>query len=114
VEAELGVTLPTEYVAFMLGQDGGEGFVGENYVMLWQVKDLPDTNAAYQVAQRVNGLVLFGSDGGGEAFAFDTRNEDKVVVVPFVGMADVDARAIAADFNGFVDTLAATELDDLL
>jgi hypothetical protein len=41
------------------------------------------------VAQFAPDLLLFGSDGGGEAYAFDTRESPwGVVKVPFIGMSD--------------------------
>jgi hypothetical protein len=45
-----------------------------------------DFNEAYQTRKYAPGLFLFGSNGGGEAFAFDRRTNNCVVNVPFVGM----------------------------
>jgi SMI1 / KNR4 family (SUKH-1) len=83
--------------------DGGEGFVGNAYVILWRVGELVEMNKAYQVAEYAPGLFLFGSDGGGEAFAFDTRTDAKPIVsVPFVGMELKLARPVAPNFTAFL------------
>jgi hypothetical protein len=63
-------------------------------------------NKAYQVAEYAPGLFLFGSDGGGEAFAFDTRTEAKPIVsVPFVGMELKLARPLGSNFKAFLEEL---------
>src|SRR5438270_13821026 len=75
VEAEFGVSLPGRYKSFLAKSNGGEGFVGDAYVMLWRAEELLELNKAYQVADYGPGLLSFGSNGGGEAFAFDMRSD---------------------------------------
>jgi len=105
-ETESGFRLPEEYAQFLQHANGGEGFVGNAYVILWRVEELLEMNKAYRVAELAPGLLLFGSDGGGEAFAFDTRSGAKrIVSVPFVGMELKLARAIAVDFKMFLEEL---------
>jgi hypothetical protein len=106
LEAESGLHLPVEYKEFLRQQNGGEGFIGNAYAMVWQVEELLAMNKSYQVHVYALGLFLFGSDGGGEAFAFDTRTEAKPIVsVPFVGMELNEARPMAPTFNQFLEGL---------
>src|SRR5262245_14497856 len=86
-EAESGVQLPEDYAQFLRDTNGGEGPMGRDaYVMLWRVEELSSMNKAYMVTLYAPGLLLFGSDGGGEAFAFDlTTHGMPIVMVPFVG-----------------------------
>jgi hypothetical protein len=108
-EAEAHLRLPVGYSEFMRGANGGEGFVGKAYVILWRVEELVPLNQAYEVAEYAPGLFLFGSDGGGEAFAFDTRADGKPVAsVPFVGMDLNLVSPIAPDFDAFLEALAAS------
>jgi hypothetical protein len=52
------------------------------------------------------GLVLFGSDGGDKAHAFDTRtNELNIVTVPFIGMDLEEVNTCSNTFNGFLQYL---------
>jgi hypothetical protein len=103
----LNVRLPSDYVAFLSKFDGGEGMIGEAYVMFWGTGDLPEMNAAYQVAEYAPGLLLIGSDGGGEALAFDMRKTSwPVVRVPFVGMDLSCVEPLAPSFNVFLKGLA--------
>jgi hypothetical protein len=108
-EREAGVTLPSDYCGFLRFTDGGEGFIGPNsYAMLWRIGDLLRFNREYQVHEYAPGLLLFGSSGGGEAFAFDQRAGVKksVVSIPFVGMDLSDALPLAETFDGFLEHLA--------
>jgi hypothetical protein len=109
-QAKLSFLLPADYVGFLQQMNGGEGSLGENaYVALWRVEELGDMNAGYEVAEFAPGLFLFGSNGAGEAFAFDTRcAQFRIVAVPFIGMDDLrDAIPIATNFRTFLEVLFA-------
>ena len=102
-----GLTLPQDYTAFLKKANGGEGMVGPNaYLILFAVDELASLNKTYQVEDYVPGLLFFGSDGGGEAFAFNTRDAMRVVRVPFVGMDPSTVEAIADTFTAFIEYLS--------
>jgi len=108
VQQGLKFRLPKSYVDFMLTKDGGEGFIGRSYLVLWKIEELILMNHAYHVAEFVPDIILFGSNGGGEAFGFDTRSEVCAIVsVPFVAMEIENAKVLASDFEGFLSTLFA-------
>jgi hypothetical protein len=104
MEQQFGCRLPVDYAEFLSQCNGGEGFVGSNaYLILWRVEELLPHNAAYEVNEYAPGLLVFGSDGGGEALAFDTAAQGfPVVTVPFVGMERTLARTVALSFDGFL------------
>jgi hypothetical protein len=105
-ETDSGFRLPDGYARFLQQTNGGEGFVGNEYLILWRMEELLEMNKAYQVPEYAPGLFLFGSDGGGEAFAFDTRSEAKpIVVIPFVGMDLSLTRPVAESFEAFLEEL---------
>jgi hypothetical protein len=111
-QAVLSFSLPDDYVRFLLRMNGGEGFVGKHYLMAWRVEDLISSNKECKVDDSVAALFLFGSDGGGEAFAFDTRSiSPPIVIVPFIGMDFENAKSIAPSFNSFLQFLCRS--DDL-
>ncbi len=99
--------LPHDYINFLKIMDGGEGSVGENaYLILWKISDILDLNNKYEVSKYVPHLVLIGSDGGGEAFAFDTiATPWPVVQVPFIGMDRALIQVLASDFTSFLQFL---------
>jgi SMI1 / KNR4 family (SUKH-1) len=97
---------PADYYQFMSQYDGGEGFIGEHYLVLWKNSQLKQFNDEYEFSIYAPGLVAFGSNGGGEALAFDTRVEPySVVIVPFIGMCDDDAIPLASSFSDFLNRL---------
>jgi len=110
-ETATGLKLPGEYAEFLEASNGGEGFVGPNsYAIFWQLQELQRLNVEYETAEYAPGLFLFGSDGGGEAFAFDTRTYPWLVVrVPFVGMDAKLARPMGDGFIAFLQRLYGTE-----
>jgi hypothetical protein len=107
LQAKLGFRLPPDYVEFLRGTNGGEGFVGNSYLVLWRAEELLEKNSAYHVAEFAPGLFLIGSDGADEAFGFDTRSEvTPIVRVPFIGMDARECRLLASDFGAFLRRLS--------
>ena len=105
-ESASGKQLPRDYVEFLMTTDGAEGFVSNAYVILWTVDELASLNEGYEVEENAPGLLIFGSDGGGEAYGFDTRQTDWTIVqVPFVGMSWALAQPLAKSFRGFLEYL---------
>jgi SMI1/KNR4 family protein SUKH-1 len=73
VEEHLGARLPKDYAQFFKLANGGEGFIGNAYAILWSVEELSSMNRSYELQKYAHGLLIFGSEGGGEAYGFDTR-----------------------------------------
>ena len=96
---------PRDYLDFMAThQLGGEGWLGDgDYLILWAIEDLGRLNKDYEVDVYAPGLVVFGSSGGGEAYAFDTRRSPwPVVEAPFVGLSLDLIVPISPTFTGFL------------
>ncbi len=109
-EASLGFSLPPDYGQALRQMNGGEGFIGKNYLMLWSVEEFVKMNTGTYFAEAAPGLLVFGSDGGGEAFAFDARSTPPpIVVAPFVGMDWTTAITIAPNFTAFLQHLYRSE-----
>jgi hypothetical protein len=84
----IAVTLPEDYIAFMLITNGLEGAIGEEgYVVILPIEEVAELNDAYEVMDLAPGLVLFGSDGDSIGYGFDTRSNEAVVVsISLIGM----------------------------
>ncbi len=105
-ESQLGVSLPAEYVDFLKLTNGGEGFIGGGYAQLWPIEELYSQNQKYQIREFIPGLLVFGSNGGGEAFGFDTRAQDwQIVQVPWIGEGWKDAQPLGPTFDQFLKHL---------
>ena len=94
----LSVALPPSYLDFLNTHNGGEGFIGEHYIVFWQAQELADFNREYEVETYAPGIFLFGSDGGGEGYGFDTDDALMPIVrIPLVGMERQYAEPVARD-----------------
>src|SRR5262249_9659907 len=115
----VGSALPAEYLDWMKSSNGGEGFLGSvSYLMLWPVEEILERNRRLQVPPRMPGFVLFASNGGDAAYAFDTRSSAAsqlpisqlpIVEIPYI---DIGKEGAALDrgrgFHAFLEGLAAS------
>lgn len=99
--------LPSDYVAVAREYGGCEGFLGDTYLRLYLLDELEAANVAYEVQKYTPDLLLFGTNGGGEAFAFALPSF-RVVQVSLIPLAAEQADIIAPDFGRFIVSLAAT------
>jgi hypothetical protein len=74
--------LPSQYCAFLREHDGAEGFIGPSYARFYGTAQLEEDAEAGGLDHFV-GWTVFGTNGAGEAFAFDERGN--VQVVPWIG-----------------------------
>lgn len=100
---DIPFTLPEDYLAVMRLCNGGSGFVGANFLMLYDLGQLMDLHRASEIATHLPGIFVFGSEGGAEGFAFDFRKESAslYIMIPFVYAAD----AIIPQGNTFLELL---------
>jgi hypothetical protein len=101
--------LPSDYCNFLKESNGGEGFVGNEYLILWKLDELERFNQEYEVGLYLPSVVLFGSNGGGEAYGFDTKAFPwQIVRVPFIGMSPELCKRVARSFSEFFANLEKT------
>ncbi len=104
-EQRLGAQLPPDLADFMGQADAAEGFVGDAYLAMWPVASLPDLNLKARVPEFAPDLVFFGTDGGGEGFAFD-RATLAFVNAPMIGMRIVEHASVGQTFGDFLRRMA--------
>ena len=96
--------LPADYLAFLRRHDGGEVVLGDQRLVIWRTFEVLDRNRNYDPPP---GLVLFGSDGGSQALAFDTRaGRCRVVIVPFAGMASQETFDVGGSLVALLERVA--------
>ena len=106
-----GINLPIEYLEFLKTSNGGEGFIGRNYLVLDPIEKIVESNRNLNVEEYAPGLVVIGSDGGGEAIGFDRRGTAwPVVMVPLIPLDMKEAQVIAESFGSFLDKYSRFEL----
>jgi SMI1 / KNR4 family (SUKH-1) len=108
VEQYFGIKFPTVYRQFMLRSNGAEGLIGESYVVLYPIEELVDINTGYGTSVVTPGMLLFGGDGGGEAYAFDIRKSAMpIIMVTWVSLDFEEALPAGDSFTAFLEALYA-------
>ena len=110
--AEVGPIPHQDYLAFMREHNGCDGPVGrEGNISIWRLEEVISATEGYDVAEFAPGLLLFGSDGGNEAYAFDRQDPGwPIVSVPLVGLSRKEMKFVAPTFSEFIRQLAADEI----
>ena len=97
---------PSDYLSALHFSNGGEGFIQHCYFRLYSTEQLLSLNQAYQVTRFAPGLVIFGSNGSGEAFGFDARQSPmEIVRIPFIPLDFEYAEPMGQTFVEFLQAL---------
>jgi hypothetical protein len=108
VIARFGTGLPSDYLDFLRVCNGVEGFLTRSYAVLWSAEQLIQYQESYNVVGCAPGLILFGSNGGGEAWGFDCRATSRQIVrIPFVPLDWKEAEVVARSFSDFLAHLGS-------
>lgn len=109
IEKKLKLIFPVDYKSFLLTTNGFEGFIGESYARFEQVKGIIEMIEGYELP---NWVVPIGSNGAGEMYIID-RREDKYIfgILPFL-FDDNDFIALGITFKQFIKRLFEGTLFD--
>ena len=102
---EVAFELPSAYLDFLRRGNGGEGEISSDpgYLILWKASEVNQFNDEYEVPKYAPGFWAFGSNGGGELFAFDFRGgAPSVCLLPMIGLEPNAAMPLAPSFEAFV------------
>lgn len=100
---------PADYIDFMKLHNGAEGAIGNNaYLNLWPIEELINLNTDLKVQLYAPGYFIFGSDGGGSAFAFN-KSDSSTAEFALIGMLIEDNPwPRGATFHAFLKYLDQT------
>lgn len=92
IEERLNAAFPLDYITLLKRSNGGEGYVGENYISLWKVEDLPALNEEYQIQKYLSEKFLgIGTDGGGICYGFCLDKNYSIFKCP---LGDLDIKEV--------------------
>lgn len=113
--AEADIELPDDYLELLRYSNGGEGnlAVEPGWFQLWPAERVVEFNNGYKVNEFVPGFFGFGTSGGGEMLAFDTREGKpyRVVMIPFIPMKEEYAKLVTQKFEAFVIAMGHELID---
>ena len=81
-ERSLDVRFPPDYLELMRAVNGYEGSTGATWLRLWPIEELVSRNQEQEASRCAPEFVVFGSNGGGETFAFVGTAGSAIVQVP--------------------------------
>jgi hypothetical protein len=107
VQDELGIVFPADYAQLMEWSNGGEDWIGESYLQLWPMEEIPSRNESIGATKYAPGVILFGGDGGMMKYGFDTHFDPPAIV-------EVDAVSIGNEEDTIIHRMSFTEFLQLL
>ena len=100
-QKQLHIVFPEDYLEFLKWSNGGEGYIGENYISFWKVEDLAALNAEYQIQKYLSEKFLcIGTDGGGICYGFYLEKQFAIFKCP---LGDLDIKEITIVANSIKD-----------
>lgn len=98
----------------MLKYNGGVGTIGYKNINIQKIEDIIENNNGYNVKGIFPNLVYFGSDGSGDAYAFDKNSNLTIIKVPFI-TDDVDGdKEKIGTFEELLESLVKPNMLDVL
>lgn len=93
--------LPDDYKDFMLWSNGGEGYIGTQYLALWRIEDVMQLNNEYQIQKYLSQKSLaIGTDGGDSCIGFYFGKPTFVFLQP---LGDLDLSENRFLYQSFTD-----------
>jgi hypothetical protein len=106
----VNIQLPAAFLEYYAGEGPNEGslLIDPGWFRLRPPEEISQINEEYQVTESAPGFIGFGSDGGGEMLAFDSRV--RVFMLPFVPMSPEYAILIAESWEEFASKIESETL----
>ena len=99
--------LPADLRAFLDQHDGGRGKVGSRPLILWNAEQILRESQSQEVSLATPGLLLFGTDGGAEAYGYLARlRERRYGRIPLIAAGVHEFEALADSLDGLLQALA--------
>jgi SMI1 / KNR4 family (SUKH-1) len=101
---EVAFNLSDGFIDFFKESNGADISGDEVYIIFWELNEVIELNKEYQVEQYAPGFFIFGSNGGGEAFAIE-KNTGNIYEIPFIGMSKEEAIFKSKSFKEFIESI---------
>lgn len=100
------LSLPTDYKDFFNNYSGFECFIGAEYVVIWEPKEVLQYNCDYQIFKNLDQTLAIGSNGSDELIAIEELDDLKarIILTPII----LEKKAhinIGDSFHDFINRL---------
>jgi hypothetical protein len=98
--------LPADLRAFLEQHDGGRGKVGTRPLILWSAEQIAREAQSQEVSLATPGLLLFGNDGGAEAYGHLSRlRRQRYGRIPLIAAGPHEFEPLADTLEGLLQAL---------
>jgi hypothetical protein len=103
IEALIGFVLPRDYISFLNNYAGHESHIGLEYVRLWDLDEVIETNIGYGINGIPNTLGI-GSNGASEFIAIEMLDDKtyRIVISPYIDLDQEYHIEIGFSFTDFL------------
>lgn len=101
---DIDFQLPLGLIDFYKEANGADISTDNAYAIVWPLTDLIQLNTDYNVATYAPDFFIFGSDGGGMAYAIEKKT-GHIFEMPFIGMSKEEAVFKTKSFDEFVEAM---------
>lgn len=99
--------LPQDLREFLAAHDGGRGKVGTRPLVLWSAEEIARESESQEVSLATAGLLLFGTDGGAEGYAYLPRaKQGGYGRIPLLAAGVHEFEGLAESLNDLLAALA--------
>lgn len=105
IESVNGIELPKQYIDFMGEHNGGEGDIGETWLVLFPLEELEEINDDYETEKYLPGHIIIGSNGNGELYGVDENgqffNVPMMIEAEYVTYFGTNIETLPDEINAF-------------
>jgi hypothetical protein len=107
IEKEIGFELPDDYKYYLSNFNYFEGFLGPEYLKLFDYDNLLERNQEYGIREVLSNTIMIGNNGSSEFIAIECLNAKgyRVVLSPLIDLSDEYHIEIGASFSDMLDRL---------
>jgi hypothetical protein len=107
IESTVNFKLPLDYISYLQKYLGFEGFIGKEYLQLWDIDELLETNRDYGIFQNLPKTLAIGGNGNGEFIAIESADQGnyRVVLSPFIDLNSQSHIEVGTSFTNFLNRL---------
>jgi hypothetical protein len=104
VELYSKLKLPNDYVFYLENYFGIDQFIGVEFINLWSLEEIIETNKSYNIVEKWTDTIGIGSNGSGEfiGIKFDKNDNVKVILSPFINFDSSRNIEIGTSFTDFL------------
>ncbi|MBN8653145.1 MAG: SMI1/KNR4 family protein [Cytophagales bacterium] len=101
---QIDFDLPEGFISFFQQTNGADIEGEKTYVIFWPLTDMILLNKEYKVEEFAPNFFVFGSNGGGTAFAIE-KVTGHICELPFIGISQGEAVHRCETFNEFIESI---------